>query len=82
MSNFLSAGCKDFDGVYPVVPEELAALVARIRTHVGQLHASARSTPAAENTLLDKLERLAKLRQSGALDEEEFRAAKRKLLLD
>jgi hypothetical protein len=75
-------GRESIDGVPPFDPKEFSALGIRIRTYVDQLHISLASETPATDTLIEKLERLAKLRQSGALDEEEFRAAKRKLLLD
>jgi hypothetical protein len=79
---FLTGGDCCFDGVPGAVPEELRALGERTRADLDRLHTSVVSKPAVDNMLIDKLERLTRLRESGALDDEEFRAAKRKLLLN
>ena len=77
---------QDLQGVPPTSPGEVRRFGEKIRESLDRLQQD-QATPkigdaAAEDALIDKLERLARLRESGALDEEEFRVAKRKLLLD
>ncbi len=57
-------------------PKQRQELMDRIRNHVGHAHMRLDE----EGSLLSQLERLAALRESGALTEEEFELAKQKVL--
>lgn len=73
---------KDQFGISPVSAIEVQMFGERIRDRLDRYQEHRLSASRSGDEFMDRLERLARLRESGALDEEEFRAAKRNLLLD
>jgi hypothetical protein len=60
---------------------EFAQFCEQLRGHVEQIRSIQGGKPGPASLVLNQLERLAALKQSGALTEEEFRIAKMKLLM-
>jgi parvulin-like peptidyl-prolyl isomerase len=58
---------------------QLAAMQAQ-QLQADQAQATAAATPSAQSDLITQLQQLAQLKQSGAISEDEFQAAKAKLL--
>ncbi len=67
-------------GIPPPTEQEVVAFGQRLQSRLQAIKSGAAPSSQAGGALIDQLERLAALKTSGAISEEEFQLAKRKLL--